>query len=235
MPIEIEVLDVTLPDENSLRAMIYYQQDQPELYHGRKDLDAAYHRFAKRHRVEFVHAYDPQRAQAAIGRFRGSDFTSAQGYEGPGEGVGYRIIPRSFYGPGRTFTDRARDVARGRRVDDVHRRERAEGVHVPLHAGRAAAGAVSRDRGAGRSSPRQSRAGQASAHVRDACARAGTRAGDRHLVRRAVALRPLTRRQRARGRQAVLVLQRRTPADRRDHHRLAGDRLAHGRLGGVQA
>jgi hypothetical protein len=108
IPIEVEVLDVTLPDENSLRAMVYYQQDQPELYHGRKDLDAAYHRFAKRHRVEFVHAYDPQRAQASLGRFRGTDFTPAQGYEGPGEGIGYRIIPRSFYGPGQTFTDRAR-------------------------------------------------------------------------------------------------------------------------------
>jgi hypothetical protein len=107
IPIELEVLDVTLPDENSLRAMVYYQQDQPELYHGRKDLDAAYHRFAKRQRVEFVHAYDPQRVREAIGRFRGTDFTSAQGYEGPGEGLGYRIIPRSFYGPGRTFTDRA--------------------------------------------------------------------------------------------------------------------------------
>lgn len=107
IPIEIDVLDVALPDENSLRAMIYYQQDQPELYHGRKDLDPAYYRFAKRQRVEFVHAYDPQHAQAAIGRFRGSDFTPAQGYEGPGEGIGYRIIPRSFYGPGRTFTDRA--------------------------------------------------------------------------------------------------------------------------------
>jgi hypothetical protein len=104
--VDLEVLDVALPDENSLRAMIYYQQDQPELYHGRKDLDAAYHRFAKRNRVEFVQAYDQPRAQAAIGRFRGTDFTSAQGYEGPGEGVGYRIIPRSFYGPGRTFTDR---------------------------------------------------------------------------------------------------------------------------------
>jgi len=102
IPVELDVLDVLLPDENTLPAMVYYQSDQPELYHGR-NLDPAYHRFAKRHRVEFVHAYSPASARAALGRLTGRDFTRERGYEGPGEGVPNRIVPRTFYGPGADF------------------------------------------------------------------------------------------------------------------------------------
>lgn len=102
LPIELEVLDVLMPDENTLPAMVYYEPSQPELYHGR-NLDPAYHRFAKRHRVEFVNAYNPQTARADLGRFTGRDFTPARGYEGPGEGTPNRIVPRTFYGPGRDF------------------------------------------------------------------------------------------------------------------------------------
>src|SRR5262245_63035327 len=43
LPIELELFDFTLPDENSLHAMIYYEGSQVERYHGRT-LDAAYHR-----------------------------------------------------------------------------------------------------------------------------------------------------------------------------------------------
>lgn len=102
IPIELEVLDVQLPDENTLPAMVYYQGSQPELYHGR-NLDPAYHRFAKRHRIEFVHAYNPTTARAALDRLTGRDFTADRGYEGPGEGVPNRIVPRTFYGPGQDF------------------------------------------------------------------------------------------------------------------------------------
>jgi hypothetical protein len=106
VPVELEVFDFTLPDENSMHAMLYYQSSQPELYHGR-NLDAAYHRFAHRHRVELVHAYDESRLQAAWGRFSGADFTRDQKYEGPGAGIGNVVVPRSFYGPGPDFDDRA--------------------------------------------------------------------------------------------------------------------------------
>jgi len=102
IPIELDVVDVQIPDENMLPVMVYYQPDQPELYHGR-NLDPAYHRFAKRHRVEFVHAYNPARARAALGRLTGRDFTRDHAYEGPGEGVPNRIVPRTFYGPGADF------------------------------------------------------------------------------------------------------------------------------------
>ena len=106
VPIELEVYDFTLPDENSMHAMLYYQSDQAQLYQGR-NLDPAFHRLAHRHRAELVHAYDEQTIQKVWGRFSGSDFTRAAGYEGPGEGVGNVIAPRTFYGPGRDFDERA--------------------------------------------------------------------------------------------------------------------------------
>ena len=105
LPVELELFDFTLPDENSMQAMIYYESLQPELYQGR-NLDAEYHRFAHRNRIELVNAYTVKSARAARGRFTGGDFTPARGYEGPGEGTGNRIIPRTFYGPGKEFDDR---------------------------------------------------------------------------------------------------------------------------------
>jgi hypothetical protein len=102
LPVELRVFDFALPDENSLPAMVYFEPDQPVLYQGR-NLDPAFHRFAHRHRVELVHAYDEAKVEAVRGRFDGSDFSRASGYEGPGEGVGNTIVPASFYGPGPAF------------------------------------------------------------------------------------------------------------------------------------
>jgi glycosyl hydrolase family 123 len=106
VPVELRVFGFSLPDENSLPAMLYYEASQPVLYQGR-ELDASYHRFAHRHRVELVHEYDEARVGAHRGRFDGGDFTSAAGYEGPGEAKGNTIVPVSFYGPGRAFEERA--------------------------------------------------------------------------------------------------------------------------------
>ena len=106
IPIELELFDFSLPDQNSMDAMVYYESLQPMLYQGR-DLDPEYHRFAHRQRIELVQSYDVTSATANLGRFDGSDFTRAKGYEGPGLNVGNRIIPRTFYGPGKTFDERA--------------------------------------------------------------------------------------------------------------------------------
>src|SRR5262249_16462413 len=54
LPIELELFDFTLPDSNSMHAMIYFESSQIERYQGR-NLDAAYHRFAHRQRIELVH------------------------------------------------------------------------------------------------------------------------------------------------------------------------------------
>jgi hypothetical protein len=114
LPLELELFDFTLPDENSMHAMVYYQSSQPREYQGR-DLDEVYHRFAHRQRIELVHAYDVASARAAMGRLRGGDFTRARGYEGPGEGIGNKIVPASFYGPGEEYDERA---SAWRRSDD---------------------------------------------------------------------------------------------------------------------
>jgi hypothetical protein len=66
-------------------------------------MDAAYHRFARRNRLEFTHAYDEAAAREASARFDGRAFTATEGYAGPDTGRGYRILPRTFYGPGREF------------------------------------------------------------------------------------------------------------------------------------
>jgi hypothetical protein len=105
LPVELRVFSFALPDENSLPAMVYFEPDQLELYQGR-NLDPACHRFARRHRIELVHAYDEAAVEAHRGRFDGSDFTAAHGYEGPGEGHGNTIVPISFYGPGAAFEQR---------------------------------------------------------------------------------------------------------------------------------
>ena len=106
IPLELELFDFTLPDQNSMDAMVYYEPLQPTLYQGR-NLDAQYHRFAHRQRIELVYGYDVAAASAAKGRFAGRDFSKTAGYEGPGEDIGNRIIPRTFYGPGKDFDERA--------------------------------------------------------------------------------------------------------------------------------
>jgi hypothetical protein len=105
VPIELELLDFTLPEANAVTAMVYYESSQPERYQGR-NLDAVYHRFAHRQRIELVDAYDDAGITAAAGRFDGRDFTPAAGYEGPGQAAGNKVVPASFYGPGPGWEDR---------------------------------------------------------------------------------------------------------------------------------
>lgn len=111
VPLELTLFDFALPDENSMHAMLFYSADQPELYHGR-NLDPAYHRLAHRYRVELVNGYDERTVPPVMGRFSGTDFTRAHAYEGPGETVGNVLVPRTFYGAGTEFEDRASAWAR---------------------------------------------------------------------------------------------------------------------------
>jgi hypothetical protein len=106
IPVDLDLFDFALPDQNSLQAMIYYESSQPITYQGR-NLDPQYHRFAHRHRIELVQAYDVDLAMAASERFLGGDFTAPAGYAGPGEGIGNHIIPASFYGPGTGYDVRS--------------------------------------------------------------------------------------------------------------------------------
>lgn len=105
VPVSLSVLEFTLPDENSLPAMVYFEPEQVTRYHGRS-LTAGYHRFAHRHRVELVHAYSERAVRENMGRFDGRDFSLSSGYEGPGEGTGNRVVPATFYGVGSAWTSR---------------------------------------------------------------------------------------------------------------------------------
>jgi hypothetical protein len=110
VPVELELLPFALPAAPSLTAMVYYESEQPRLYQG-ADLDARYHRFAHRQRIELVAGYDqpgvPPAEATPFDRFSGSDFTPQAGYAGPGQGVGNRVLPATFYGPGDGWDDRA--------------------------------------------------------------------------------------------------------------------------------
>jgi hypothetical protein len=105
VPVELEVFDFALPEQNSWNAMVYFEAEQTTRYHG-TDRSQAYHRLAHRSRIEFVRSYDVTSATQNAGRFSGTEFTRRLGYEGPGEGVGNRIIPRTMYSPGTLFDER---------------------------------------------------------------------------------------------------------------------------------
>ena len=60
-----------------------------------------------------------------------------QGYEGPGQGVGNRIVPRSFYGPGPRVPREGDGLARGRCVDELREHDTSRRADVPLPARRA--------------------------------------------------------------------------------------------------
>lgn len=106
LPVELEVFDFALPDENSMHAMVFHEPVQAVLYQGR-NLDETYHRFAHRQRIELVEAYDEAAVQRFMPRLSGDAFKPGKGYEGPGEGTGNQIVPLTFYGPGKAFDEQA--------------------------------------------------------------------------------------------------------------------------------
>ena len=99
-------------------------------------MEDVYHRFAHRQRVELVRAYNEESVKRYMGRLGGDEIvTPARGYEGPGEGVGNRVAPLTFYGPGpATLTSRPRAWKKDGCVDDVPRPHPAGRNHVRLHA-----------------------------------------------------------------------------------------------------
>lgn len=100
VPVDLTLFDFALPDDRSLDVMLYHEPEQIETYLGPgEELNRRFHRLARRHRVELVQEYNLSSLAQALPRFNGSDFTAAAGYEGPGEGTGYRILPASMYGP----------------------------------------------------------------------------------------------------------------------------------------
>lgn len=104
IPVELTVFDFSLPHENSLDTMVYFEGSQVELYHG-NNLDDRYHRFAHRHRVELTNAYPRVELEEKRDLFSGSAFSREAGYEGPGVDRGIRIVPASLYGVGDEYRE----------------------------------------------------------------------------------------------------------------------------------
>ena len=236
IPIEIEVLDVTLPDENSLRAMIYYQAGSAGAVSRAEGSGPGVSplREAPSRRVRARLRSGSARKRRSAGS---AEATSRQRKDTKGlaraSAIGsFRARSTDRAGPSPIARRRGARRTNGWRSSSANAPNAFTFLYMPDEPRPAQFPEIVALADHLRANPGP---GKRLPHVRDARVCAGARAGDRHLVRRAVALRPVTRGQRARGRQAVLVLQRRAPADWRDHHRLAGGRFAHGRLGGVQA
>jgi hypothetical protein len=106
VPVCLRVFSFNLPDESRFHTMIYLSDEDIMLRHSTrneselKTLRARYDRLAHRHRVEFVGPYTLPVPQEREDLVTGAAFTAARGYEGPGSGHGYRILPANFYGSG---------------------------------------------------------------------------------------------------------------------------------------
>ncbi len=104
VPLELEVLDFELPDENHYRSMIYYSLSNIAARHGLKpgpeltEMVLRYHRMAHRHRLELCGGGTWDELQALQGTLSGAAFTKAAGYEGPGEGIGNTHFSIHTYG-----------------------------------------------------------------------------------------------------------------------------------------
>ncbi len=105
IPLEVEVLDLTLSDENHYKSMVFYSRESilerhdtgyctPEMW----DMVLDYHRMAHRHRLELIGCGDWTETEPLTGTLTGEAFTSAHNYDGPGEGVGNSLFCVNTYG-----------------------------------------------------------------------------------------------------------------------------------------
>ena len=149
LPVELEVLDFALPDENSLRAMVYYEPDQPVLYHGR-NLDPAYHRFAHRQRVELVSAYSPRTGAREHRAIRRRRLHARERLRRPRRGRRQPHRPRLLLRSWPRVRGKGECLEGFRCLDGVRRKDVAEGTDLPLSARRAVPAAISRTSGSWR-------------------------------------------------------------------------------------
>ncbi|MCJ7796610.1 MAG: S-layer homology domain-containing protein [Thermoleophilia bacterium] len=105
IPLELEVLDITLSDQNHYKSMVFYCRESilerhdtgyctPEMW----DMVLEYHRMAHRHRLELIGCGDWTETEPLKGTLTGEAFTAAHNYDGPGEGVGNSLFTVNTYG-----------------------------------------------------------------------------------------------------------------------------------------
>ena len=106
IPLELQVLDFALPDENHYRSMVFYSDRNIAARHGLErgedlwEMIRDYHRMAHRHRIELIGSGSWQELQALGGTVTGNTFTREHGYQGPGEDTGNTLFSVHTYGVG---------------------------------------------------------------------------------------------------------------------------------------
>ena len=109
IPVQIELIDVYLPDENHSNVWLFNSGMEslssyfPEL--NRQEIRRMIKFEAKRHRIELVGGFEAHQSaydEAILADYRpyldGSAYMPASGYHGPGEGVGEKLFPVGMYG-----------------------------------------------------------------------------------------------------------------------------------------
>ncbi len=107
IPLSLEVMNFTLPDENHYHAMVFMESDNIANRHGLTPCSPEhyqmllnYYRMAHRHRIDLINCFDRNQLddEGMKATLDGSAYTPANGYEGPGEGVGNKIFSIGTYG-----------------------------------------------------------------------------------------------------------------------------------------
>ncbi len=106
IPIEVEVFNITLSDENHYQTMVWFSgyNIQPRHNTGAccsaatQEMILDYHRMAHRHRMELIDNGTFSDLIPFQGTLTGEAFTAAHDYAGPGEGVGNKIYSIDTYG-----------------------------------------------------------------------------------------------------------------------------------------
>ena len=106
VPLELTLLPYFLPDSNHNNVWLYHDSVEPyfpEL--SRAEVERMLKYIAHRHRIELVGGFRPHYSSfdsQMLDQYKpyldGSAFTSAAGYEGPGQGEGEHLFPIGMYG-----------------------------------------------------------------------------------------------------------------------------------------
>jgi len=105
IPLQLEVLDVTLPDQTHYPSMVFISRENVAARHNTGygttamwDILLEYNRMAHRHRLDLFGSGDWEEIDHLGDVLTGDAYTSAQDYEGPGEGVGNQVFSIATYG-----------------------------------------------------------------------------------------------------------------------------------------
>jgi hypothetical protein len=98
IPLELEVAGATLPD-TPVKTMLFYDPSELSRRIGTGASEERLWQLYHRHRLSAMHgAITTGDAQSALAALDGTEFTSAHGYAGPGEGKGDGILSLGTYG-----------------------------------------------------------------------------------------------------------------------------------------